>query len=98
MTQGKESPAGQWPPPKQYWLYAFQGTGRNPDSWRYRAGILKKAADLALTQMKADEDAAVVEAGWVDSVYKYLAGMTVENILKGIIVAGNPDFISEKKM
>ena len=100
MTQdvSKKSHQAKRGPHKEYWKAAFQGTGRNPDSWRYRAGILKKAADLVLTQMKADEDATVVEAGWVDSVYKYLAGMTVEIILKGIIVAGNPDLISEERI
>ncbi|MGZ4885738.1 MAG: hypothetical protein ACXVI0_09470 [Halobacteriota archaeon] len=78
-------------PPKQYWESTFEAAARHPDVWRQKAINLEKAANLVLNQMKIDENASRVEGGWVHSVYKYLAGMTIENLLKGIIVADYSD-------
>jgi hypothetical protein len=62
--------------------------GRNPRWWFDQAQLLKKAADVVLEQVKIDNDASVVHVGWIDHIWKYLAGMSVENLLKGIIIAG----------
>jgi hypothetical protein len=86
-------------PDKQYLKNTFQATAQNPDAWRIKASVLKKTANLVLDQMKADEGASRVEAGWVDPVYKYLAGITIENLLKGIIIADHgKDLITKREI
>ena len=84
---------------KRYWKRTFQATAQNPDAWLINASVLKKTADLIIQQMKADENAEQVEIGWVDSVYKYLAGITIENLLKGLIIAEcGVDLITKDEM
>jgi hypothetical protein len=62
--------------------------GRNPRWWLDQAQLLKKAADIVLKQVKIDEGASTVQVGWISHIWKYLAGMSIENLLKGIVVAG----------
>lgn len=84
------------------WKFVHQANfvlvGRDPWSWLYEASLLRKAADTALLQVKTDENADRVEKGWIDPVYKYLVGITIENLLKGIIIADHPALISEAEM
>lgn len=100
MTQNEEKEPTTVKPliSKQYFKNSFKNIGQNPINWLYRAEILKKAADKTLEQMEADENAATVEGGWVDPVYKYLAGVTIENLLKGIIIAKHPELITNDQM
>ncbi len=62
------------------------------------AQLLKKAADVALKQVKIDENADRVETGWINPTYKYFAGITIENLLKGIIIAEHPTLVGEERM
>jgi hypothetical protein len=83
---------------KHYYKTNFILLGRDPHGWLFCAQLLKKSADLAQTQVLIDKDASTVQAGWINSIYKYLAGITIENLLKGIIIADHPTLISKDKI
>jgi hypothetical protein len=76
---------------EQFYRANYVALGRDPHWWLFQAQLLKKAADVVLEQVKIDEDSDVVQTGWITNIWKYLVGMSVENILKGIIIAGADD-------
>jgi len=90
-----EDEAKKW---KQMLLLNFAVLGQDPGSWLNQAQLLKTAADEVSKQVKIGADAITAQIGWVDPVYRYLAGITIENLLKGIIIADHPEFIREDAM
>jgi hypothetical protein len=66
----------------------FVELGRHPKWWFSQAMSLKKAADAVLEQVKTDADASEIKVGFITSIWKYLAGLAIENLLKGIVIAG----------
>ena len=95
MIRMDEDETKKW---KQMLLLNFAVLGQDPRSWLNQAQLLKTAADEVSKQAKIGADAITAQLGWVDPVYRYLAGITIENLLKGIIVADHPEFIREDGM
>ncbi|MGD0171634.1 MAG: hypothetical protein ABSB81_05880 [Halobacteriota archaeon] len=84
---------------------SFQEIGQEPLTWLIQARKLKIAADIILTQIKKDDvllerihASELSSEGTIyrlDAVYMYLAGMALENLLKGILVIRHPQLVAE---
>jgi hypothetical protein len=67
-----------------------------PVGWGAYAKMLKVAADAVLAEFeKHFEDSQYLPLADIDSVYIYLIGMTIENLLKGIYLARNPIMLNK---
>jgi hypothetical protein len=69
---------------------------QEPYAWQFHAEELKGAADAVVERYERDE-LPVMTFRYMDSVYVYLMGMAIENLLKGIHVAKRPELIKLKK-
>ena len=91
---------------RAFWIDAGAGAARNPGGWGYLAEVLKRSADATLAVR--NEDIARLRAVRVSSahagtlepipamvggVYMMLAGLALENLLKGIRIARAPDLV-----
>jgi len=74
----------------------FTEKGRDVQEWLYLADSLHNVAKAAFEQAKKDRQLDSMR--WSDSVYKYLVGMTLENLLKGIMIANDPSLIKQDEM
>jgi hypothetical protein len=73
---------------QRFYRANYMTLGRHPYWWYLQAMSLKKAADAVLEQVKTDADASEIKVGFITSIWKYLAGLAIENLLKGIVIAG----------
>lgn len=80
--------------------YDFTNYGRDPMVWGYQADNLKRAAEAVYAIVERDyaADPPVVEHLRSDPVYKYLVGMAIENLLKGIMIYDNPSLVTQNKI
>ncbi len=69
---------------------------QEPYAWQSHADELKRAADAVVERYERDE-LPVITYLYMDSVYVYLMGMAIENLLKGILVAKRPELIKLEK-
>jgi hypothetical protein len=74
----------------------FMKKGRDIHEWLNQAEKLHKMAEAGFKQTKEDRQLSSTE--WSDSIYKYLVGITLENLLKGIMIAGDPGLIKQHSM
>ena len=88
------------------WIESAAGGARNPGNWMGRAEELKRAFDLLHAKWR-EEDVAFIRAEfekvgrgeltgpspWLGSVAMLLAGLAIENVLKGILIARDPDLV-----
>ena len=70
---------------------------QEPYAWQNHAHMLKSAADAVLDQYVKEFPWPVVTFLDKDSVYVYLTGMAIENLLKGIYIARHPELIKLQK-
>ena len=77
--------------------YDFMNYGRDPMVWWSQADSLKRAAEAVYEKVKQEyaADPPVVEHQRSDSIYKYLVGMAIENLLKGIMIADDPSLVKQ---
>jgi hypothetical protein len=69
--------------------FAYSRIGRSIIYWRNQAQNLSDAAQVAFDDAIKSRKSTKVESTWIDSVYKYLAGMAIENLLKAIMIRKN---------
>ena len=60
--------------------------GRDPYHWAVQADNLHEAAIAVFKQIMQDRADQKAESMWIDDVYKYLVGITLENLLKAIMI------------
>lgn len=71
-----------------------------PYGWMVHADVLKRAADAVIAEYKKLLNGTTLTGFYfidLDSVYLYLIGAAVENLLKGIFVARYPELIQLEK-
>src|SRR6266540_1082577 len=94
---------------EQFWINSAMGAARNPDAWMFTADRLKRAADQLLTVVDADRERMLADSKSlferlevnsseppplpVSPVYMMLAGLALENLLKGLRIAIDPKLI-----
>jgi|GEM_PF-1210795 hypothetical protein len=83
---------------KLYWSNDFVLIGREPLYWMYQAESFARVARLAFNQAKEDRKAGVTAERWVDGVYKYLACLALENLLKAIMINDDKCLVSKRKI
>jgi hypothetical protein len=88
---------------EEFWLNSASSAARNPAAWASLAVSLKESADVVLTASRAamirvmgewarvdDKTSAMA---WSGRVYMLLAGLAVENLVKGLLVVKDPSQI-----
>jgi hypothetical protein len=77
--------------------YGFQAMGQSPLQWGYHAESLRRVAEKAFELAK---ESPIDLPGWhrIDLVYKFLAEAAIEDLLKGIMVADNPDLVKRDRL
>lgn len=79
----------------------FEIVGRDPGSWLLSAKTLKVSADLILAEVTKTIETyhplgrAPGEKQFQILSYMLLAGLALENLVKGILIARNPELITE---
>jgi hypothetical protein len=66
--------------------------------WSYQAEVLRRAAMAVFEQAKKDRRDGVDRFLWVDTAYKYLAGIALENVLKAIMLRDDPCLVGKYKI
>jgi len=74
----------------------FMKKGQDVQEWLSLASSLRNIAKAAFKQAKEDRQLSSME--WSDPIYKYLVGLTLENLLKGIMIANDPCLIKQRKI
>jgi hypothetical protein len=80
------------------WPGDFVWCGQDAMSWASQAQILQFAARAVLQRAKEDLETGVSEERRVDAVYKSLAGMALENLLKAIMVRDDPSLVGKYRI
>jgi hypothetical protein len=78
--------------------YNFQSIGQSPLLWAYQAQNLRRVADKAFELAKDDLKNNVIAWLRVDLIYKFLAGMALENLLKGIMIVDDADLVMKRSL
>lgn len=66
---------------------------RSPSWWMDQAEKLKKSADVLLVEIERLEFNGHVDVGQIGDVYTHLAGLCIENLLKGLIMHVHPECV-----
>jgi hypothetical protein len=81
----------------------FEKRGQHPLMWYYQADKLRKASEAVygIVQEELNAEPPVSYFLCTEPIYRYLTGMAIENLLKGIMVCDDPglvqyDVISEE--
>jgi hypothetical protein len=72
--------------------------GRDPYHWAVQADNLHDAAIAVFKQIMQDRADQKAESMWIDDVYKYLVGITLENLLKAIMIRDDKSLVSEHEL
>jgi len=85
----------------EYHQGSWTQLAKDPESWLRKAEALKNAADAARVSFwpkkrKHHDTKAAVADFFQGPVYMLLAGLAVETLIKGIIVAKNPEFVGKQ--
>jgi hypothetical protein len=66
--------------------------------WTNKAQNLFDAADAAYKEAIESRVVGKAKSEWIDFVYKYLAGMAVENLLKAIMIGQDKSLVGEYEL
>lgn len=73
----------------------FVKSGQHPLMWYYQADKLRRASE-AVYEIVQKEFCAEPPVSYIlrtEPIYRYLAGMAIENLLKGIMVSNDPSLV-----
>ena len=74
----------------------YQENGQSLPNWRAKAQTLFEAAQSTYAwYVKSREADRVKSQTWVEAVYKYLAGMAIENLLKAVMIGKEKSLVGE---
>jgi hypothetical protein len=74
----------------------YQENGQSLPNWRAKAQTLFEAAQSTYAwYVKSREAGRVKSQTWVEAVYKYLAGMAIENLLKAVMIGKDKSLVGE---
>jgi hypothetical protein len=90
---------------RDFWLPRFEEAAKNPTVWASKSSDLRKAASLLLPDinaffasvMRANEPIHLAGDG-LASVFMMLMAFAAENLLKGILIARQPDLVTPKNV
>jgi|GEM_PF-550746 hypothetical protein len=77
----------------------YQENGQSLPNWTAKAQTLFEAAQSTYAwYLKSREADRVKSQTWVEAVYKYLAGMAIENLLKAVMIGKDKSLVGEHKL
>lgn len=81
-------------------IYDYTEYGREPFTWYYQADNMRKASEALFgrVQEEFNADPPVSYRNRTEPIYRYLVGMAIERLLKGIMVYNDPDLVHYGKI